>query len=143
MNLDGTSEIIVASSDANGTVRYLEANDLCVDKAVRNNLSVIYDVEYGLVGSEQSDGNGKATIVIASSEETGTIHTTEVNTINTTTALTDSVVQSGFGEVAAIKIADFYKTGVGVIEVFSKKGGVVVTHIMSESLADLRGSSSP
>jgi hypothetical protein len=138
INWDGTSEIVVASSDTNGTVRYIGADNLFLDRAVRSGFSGIYDVEYGLLGAKQCSGNGRASIVVASSERKGgAIHLIEVDTVNINPTLADSAVRCGLDKVASIKISDLYNTGIGVLQVFSMDGGTMAVHIMDEHLVYL------
>jgi hypothetical protein len=137
MDRDGNAEIVIASSDSGGTVRFVEAPNLTTDLATRYGFGAVYGVDYRLFGVAQAEGNGKASIVVASSDSGGAVRVMEVDAGTLATTLADSAARFGFGKIALMGLVNPYYTDVDLTAVISTDNGTVAAHIMDENLTDL------
>ena len=143
MEEDGNAEIVVASTDSGGTLRFMELPDLSTDLATRYGFGEVYDIDYNLLGMAQSNGNDKASIVVASADGGGAVRVMEVQISTLATTLGDSQTRFGFGTVREVGLWDGFQTNVNVLAVLCTNGGTCAAHITDETLTDLASFSVP
>jgi hypothetical protein len=138
---DNNAEIVIASSDGGGAVRFVEAPNFTTDLATRYGFGTIYGVGYGPVGVTQCDNEGQAgskvSIVVASAGSGGAVRIIEVDANTLAVTAGYLATRYGFGTVGAMGLADLYQTDVRLPALLSTDGGTCAAHIMDETLTDL------